>query len=391
DVFLFIIELLTLGEHKVINSINEIDGIGHRVLHGKEKYTRSTLIDDDVIKDLESFVELGPLHIPPQVATIKACRTIFGKTIPQVAVFDTAFHQTMPPKAYIFPIPLEYYTKYSIRRYGFHGSSHSYVLGQYFAAKKQGAIGSRIITCHLGNGSSITAVKDGRSIDTSMGFTPLDGFIMGTRSGSVDPSILPFLQEKENLSPDEISEILNKKSGFLGISGISSDLRDIEKAAQQENVRAQLTLEILVSSIKKYIGQYAAVMNGLDAIIFTGGIGENSDVVRHAVCSDMEYLGLYIDDTLCKAISGKQGVFSAVNSKVEAWVIPTNEELLIANETFQIVDLLNDPTLAAADGDATASPYYRKAVIDEAPHKGEVPRHCGGERAESRLSDPYLN
>lgn len=336
EAFMTVVEVLTSGEGKVIDSVKEIAAVGHRVLHGSEVYKTSTLVTDKVIEDVMAFRELGPLHNPPQAIAMKACQEVFGKDVPMVAVFDTSFHQTMPPKAYMFGVPYEYYEKYSIRRYGFHGTSHRYV-SQHYGELKGSLEGTRIITCHLGNGSSISAVKDGKCADTSMGLTPLDGFIMGTRSGGIDPSVVTYIMNKENLTPDQMADIMNKKSGFLGISGISSDCRDVQSAAAQGNPRAQLTIDMLVYQIKKFIGSYAAAMGGVDAVIFTGGIGENDAKVRELVCSDMEFLGLKICKERNAEASRRDAMFSADDSKVEAWVIPTNEELLIARDTMEIV------------------------------------------------------
>lgn len=258
-----------------------------------------------------------------------------------VAIFDTSFHQTMPPKAFMFGVPYEYYEKYSIRRYGFHGTSHRYI-SQHFGQIKGGDLkGTKLITCHLGNGSSITAIQDGKVLDTSMGFTPLDGFIMGTRSGGIDPSVVTYIMNKEGLTPDQMSDLMNKKSGFIGISGVSSDCRDVKTAAKEGNARAQLTLDMLVYQIKKFIGAYAAAMNGVDAILFTGGIGENDMDIRARVCADMEYLGVKISAERNNAGStGRDEKISADDSKVEVWVVPTNEELLIARDTYEIVSAL---------------------------------------------------
>lgn len=337
EAFLEITKALTTGDLAVISDLKEIGAIGHRVLHGSEVYKVSTLVTDKVIADIEAFSELGPLHNPPQAATMKACRKVFGADIPMVAVFDTSFHQTMPAKSYIFGIPYEYYEKYSIRRYGFHGTSHRYVTQRYAELKGTSLEGKNIITCHLGNGSSISAIKDGKCYDTSMGFTPLDGFIMGTRSGAVDPSVITYIQNKEHLTADETIEMLNKKSGFLGLSGVSSDARDIEAAADSGNKRAQLTVDMVRYQVKKFIGAYAAGMGGVDAIIFTGGIGENSFELREEVCQNMEFLGLKIDTEKNKANNRSEGCFSTPDSKVEAWIIPTNEELMIAKDTLEII------------------------------------------------------
>jgi acetate kinase len=334
-----VVDVLTTGEGKVIDNVSEISAVGHRTLHGSEKYKSSMLINDTVIDDVMEFRELGPLHNPPQAIAMRACQEVFGKDMPMVAVFDTAFHQTMPAKAYMFGIPYEYYEKYSIRRYGFHGTSHRYISYTYGQMKGSNE-GTRVITCHLGNGSSIAAIKDGKVVDTSMGLTPLDGFIMGTRSGGIDPSVVTYIMNKEGLTPDEMANMMNKKSGFLGLSGISSDCRDIQKAAAEGNERAKLTLDILVYQIKKFIGGYAAAMGGVDAIIFTGGIGENDATIRRQICEDMEYLGLKIDADLNDKASRRDAKFSTDDSKVEAWVLTTNEELMIARDTKEIVEKL---------------------------------------------------
>ena len=335
EAFLALIDMLTTGEGKVIDSMDEINAVGHRVLHGSEKYKVSTLVSDQVIEDIFAFRDLGPLHNPPQATAMKACQEVFGKDTPMVAVFDTSFHQTMPEKAYMFPIPYEYYEKYSSRRYGFHGTSHRFISARYteLTGRKD-----RLIVCHLGNGSSITAVNNGECQDTSMGLTPLDGFIMGTRCGGIDPSIVTFLMNKEGLTADEMSDIMNKKSGFLGVSGVSSDCRDLIAAAGEGNHRAQLALDMLVYQIKKFIGGYAAAMGGVDAIAFTGGIGENDANLRKEVCENMEYLGVKFDAEKNK-VRGEQKI-SADDSKVDVWVIPTNEELLIARDTVEIVNKL---------------------------------------------------
>lgn len=340
EAFMELVKVLISGEGKVIDDVKEISAVGHRVLHGSEKYKTSTLITDTVIDDILAFRDLGPLHNPPQAIAMKACQEVFGKGVPMVAIFDTSFHQTMPEKAYMFGIPYEYYEKYHIRRYGFHGTSHRFVSARFFKVSGMEKAGSRIITCHLGNGSSISAVKDGVCYDTSMGFTPLDGFIMGTRSGGVDPSVVTFLMNKEGLSADEMSDILNKKSGFVGISGVSSDCRDVSAAAAEGNHRAQLTIEMLVYQIKKFIGGYAAAMGGVDGIVFTGGIGENDADTRRKICADMEFLGVKIDEAVNKEFNGKEHNISVPGSKTQVWILPTNEELLIARDTKEIVDQL---------------------------------------------------
>lgn len=337
EAFMAVVDMLTTGDGKVIDSVAEITAIGHRVLHGSEVYKTSTVVTDQVINDIMSFRELGPLHNPPQAIAMKACQEVFGKDTPMVAVFDTSFHQTMPPKAYMFGVPYEYYEKYSIRRYGFHGTSHKYVSKRYFEVTGKKPEGTKIITCHLGNGSSIAAVKDGKVVDTSMGLTPLDGFIMGTRCGGIDPSVVTYIANKEGKTPDEMSNMMNKQSGFLGISGVSSDCRDLHAAAKGGNKRAQLALDMFVYQIKKFVGGYAAAMGGVDAVVFTGGIGENDSVIRSWICEGMEYLGLSVSETLNKGVAGRDAKFSAAGSKVEAWVLPTNEEIMIAEDTVELV------------------------------------------------------
>lgn len=337
EAFMAVVDMLTTGDGKVIDSVAEITAIGHRVLHGSEVYKTSTVVTDQVIDDIMSFRELGPLHNPPQAIAMKACQEVFGKDTPMVAVFDTSFHQTMPPKAYMFGVPYEYYEKYSIRRYGFHGTSHKYVSKRYFEVTGKKPEGTKIITCHLGNGSSIAAVKDGKVVDTSMGLTPLDGFIMGTRCGGIDPSVVTYIANKEGKTPDEMSNMMNKQSGFLGISGVSSDCRDLHAAAKGGNKRAQLALDMFVYQIKKFVGGYAAAMGGVDAVVFTGGIGENDSVIRSWICEGMEYLGLSVSETLNKGVAGRDAKFSAAGSKVEAWVLPTNEEIMIAEDTVELV------------------------------------------------------
>ena len=338
EAFEELVKLLTEGENKVVENISEIKAIGHRVLHGSEKYKASTIVTDELIEDIGvKFRDLGPLHNPPQAVAMAACQEVFGKETPMVAVFDTSFHQTMPEKAYMFGIPYEYYEKYSIRRYGFHGTSHRFITKRYFEITGKDPEGTKLIICHLGNGSSLSAVKDGKVCDTSMGLTPLDGFVMGTRCGGIDPSVVTYVMDKEGLTPEQMSNLMNKKSGFLGISGISSDCRDLENAAKEGNHRAQLALDMFTYQIKKIAGGYAAAMGGVDAIIFTGGIGENSAAQRGEICSDMEYLGLSIGTELNNNASRKEAKFSTGDSKVEAWVIPTNEELMIAQDTVEIV------------------------------------------------------
>ena len=341
EAFEEVVKVLSTGDTKVIDSMSEISAVGHRVLHGAEVYKVSTLVDDKVIDTVMDLRELGPLHNPPQAIAMKACQEVFGKDTPMVAVFDTSFHQTMPEKAYIFGIPYEYYEKYHIRRYGFHGTSHRYVGARMAELMGKKPEDTKIISCHLGNGSSITAIDGGKCVDTTMGFTPLDGFIMGTRSGAVDPSVITYIMNKEHMTPDEMATMLNKKSGFLGLSGISPDCREIEEAAANGNHRAQLTLDIVTYQVKKQIAAYAAAMGGVDSILFTGGIGENSSNFRQRVCEGLEFMGVKIDADLNEKASRGENKFSTEDSKVQVWVLPTNEELLIARDTKEIVDNLN--------------------------------------------------
>ena len=331
-----VIDKLTSAEYGVVASMKEIDAVGHRVVHGGEKFASSVRIDDAVMEALKECTPFAPLHNPANIIGINACRDVMGD-VPMVAVFDTAFHQTMPGKAYMYAVPYEYYKNDGIRRYGFHGTSHRYVSGRCAELMGKPIEELKIISCHMGNGSSIAAIDGGKCVDTSMGFTPLDGVIMGTRCGSVDPSAVTFVANKLGLTPNEMSDYMNKKSGFLGISGISSDNRDITSAAEHGDHKAQLAGEMLRYEIKKFIGSYAAVMNGLDAVIFTGGIGENSDDVRADVCHNMEYLGIKLDDSVNHGLRGKLQKISAPDSKVEVWVVPTNEELLIARDTRDLV------------------------------------------------------
>jgi len=334
-------EALTSGETKVIDSLDEISAIGHRVVQGGALYKESTLVTDEVIEGIKSLCDLAPLHNPAHIQGINACMEVFGKDVPEVVVFDNAFHSTMPEEAYMFGIPYEYYEKYQIRRYGFHGTSHRYVSAECAKIMGKDIKDLKIITCHLGNGSSITAVKGGKVIDTSMGLTPLDGFIMGTRSGNLDPSVVTFLQEKEGWTPAETNAILNKKSGVFGISGGLSDDRDILKAADEGDARAELAKKMLWYQIRKYIGQYIAAMQGVDAIVFTGGIGENSQPLRQNICESFGYIGVTFNaEENTKAIRGKGGELSGPDSKVKVYVIPTNEELMIARDTKEIAESL---------------------------------------------------
>ncbi len=333
-----IIEALTNADHGVITSMSEINAVGHRVVHGGEKFSGSVIINDEIINALEECSELSPLHNPANLTGISACTEIMGD-LPQVGVFDTGFHQTMPDFAYLYAIPYEYYEKYKLRRYGFHGTSHRYVTARAaeMLGKKPEEI--NIVTCHLGNGSSITAVKGGKSFDTTMGVTPLDGLMMGTRSGSIDPAIIPFLMEKEGLTAKEVDTILNKKSGILGVSQTTSDNRDIEEGARNGNERYQLIENMLCHQITKYVGGYAAAMGGVDAIVFTGGIGENNPKYRARVGKNLEFMGVKVDEEKNKKAfrTSDENDISADGATVKMLVIPTNEELMIARDTYELV------------------------------------------------------
>ncbi len=339
EAFEKIVEVMTTGDAAVISDMSEIGAVGHRIVQGAEVFTKTTLVTDEVIDKIDGLADLAPVHNHAHALALRACKKVIPATTPQAVVFDTAFHQTMPPKAYMFGMPYECYEKYHVRKYGFHGTSHRYVTLKYAKETGKSLEGLNIVSCHLGNGSSITAVKDGKSIDTSMGFTPLDGIIMGTRSGSVDPSAVEFVQNKMGFTPSEMSDYLNKKSGFLGISGQYSDNREITAAARSGDTRSQLVTDMLTYEIKKYIGSYAAAMNGLDVVIFTGGIGENAPEVRKGVCEQMEYLGIKLDFSLNEEIRGVLRKISAPDSRTEVWVIPTNEELLIARDTLELTGL----------------------------------------------------
>ena len=337
EAFEEVVKLLTTGDHAVIVDASAIGAIGHRVVQGGTKFSASALVSEDMIATAEELTDLAPLHNPACIAGIRACQKVFPSNIPQVAVFDTAFHQTMPKKAYTYPVPYEYSEKYSIRKYGFHGTSHRYVSGRLAELLGKAPEDLKIITCHLGNGSSIAAVDGGKSVDTTMGLTPLDGVIMGTRCGSIDPSVATFIAEKEGMTLAELNNMMNKKSGVLGVSGVSSDNRDVSAAAEAGNERAQLALDIQVYEIKKYVGAFAAAMGGVDAVLFTGGIGENDKNVRLGVCSGMEYMGIKIDAELNDKFSGQEHEISTADSKVKVWIVPTNEELMIARDTLAIV------------------------------------------------------
>ena len=320
--------------HGVIKSMDEIDAVGHRVVHGGEIFNESVVITDEVLKQIEDLSDMAPLHQPANVSGIRACQKLMPNT-PQVAVFDTAFHQTMPPVAYMFGVKYEEYKDYGIRKYGFHGTSHKYVSGVAAQLLKKDIKDTKIITCHLGNGSSITAVDGGKSVDTSMGFTPLDGVLMGTRTGSIDPAVVPVLMQKKGLDAAGVDKYMNKECGVLGVSGVSSDFRDLEDAAAKGNERAQLALDMFCYQVKRYIGAYAAAMGGVDAIVFTAGVGENDIHTRQQVCAGLEFLGVKLDADR-NNVRGKVTEISAADSKVKVFLIPTNEELAIAQDTLRL-------------------------------------------------------
>ena len=334
-----VVKALTEGECKVLDSMNEVSAVGHRIVQGGSIFTKATLVDDDVVEKIAGLSDLAPLHNPAHVQGINAARKLLPD-IPHVVVFDTAFHQTMPDYAYMYPIPYKYYEKYAVRRYGFHGSSHKYVSSEAIKRYNLDPDNSKIITCHLGNGSSISAVKNGKCVDTSMGFTPLDGFMMGTRSGGLDPSIITYLEKKDDLSADDISDLTNKQSGIYGISGISSDMRDITKGMQQGDTRAALAYDMLCYEITKFIGGYIAAMGGVDAIVFTGGIGENDPLVRERIAFNLSYLGITFDYEKNLKVYGDECILSKKDSTVLVTVLPTNEELVIARDTKKLVESL---------------------------------------------------
>ncbi len=333
-----IIKAITDPDHGVIASLDDISAVGHRVAHGGEHFKESALVNDRVMELIGSCVDLAPLHNPANMKGIYAISKLLP-SVPQVATFDTSFHQTMPGRAYIYAIPYKYYDQYRIRRYGFHGTSHKFVAQKACEMTGLDFNKSKIVTCHIGNGGSVTAILDGRSIDTSMGFTPVDGLIMGTRAGETDPGILNFLAKKENMSSDALWNMLNKESGVLGITGISSDMRDIEAAQEAGNERAALALDAYFYRVKKFVGAYAAAMGGLDLVVFTGGVGENDANMRKAVCTGMEFLGLEFDPERNK-VRGQSAIISKESSRVRAAVVETNEELVIATDTFNIVNKL---------------------------------------------------
>ena len=335
DAIKLVLEALVDSIHGVIKSMDEISAVGHRVVHGGEKYSDSVLIDDEVLKSIKDCIVLAPLHNPPNVIGIEACKELMPNT-PMVAVFDTAFHQTMPKHAYICPVPYELYEKYGVRKYGFHGTSHKYVSYKVAETMGKDIKDLKIITCHLGNGCSLAAVKNGKSVDTSMGFTPLAGVMMGTRSGSIDPSVISFLIEQHGYTIEQIDELLNKKSGILGISGVSSDFRDVLEAAESENERAKLALEIFYYKVRTQIAAYAGAMGGVDVIVFTAGIGENSSITRTEILKGLEFFGFTIN-TEKNELRGKIQEISNEDSRVKVYVVPTNEELMIARDTAKLV------------------------------------------------------
>ena len=331
----YILGVLTSTKHGCIKNMEEIDAVGHRVVHGGEKFNSSVVITDEVIRNIEACIEIAPLHNPPNLAGIFAISDLLPQ-VPQVAVFDTAFHQTMPEHAYMYGIPYSLYKKYGIRRYGFHGTSHRYVSRRACEFLGLDYNKTKIITAHIGNGGSITAIENGKSVDTSMGFTPVEGLMMGTRSGDVDLGVVTYLMEKEMISTSATTTLFNKHSGVLGVSGISSDMRDIEKAISEGNQRAKLALEMYEYRIKKYIGSYAAVLNGFDVLVFTGGVGENQTITRERICNGLSYLGIEIDPEINR-IRGEELLISTSNSRVKVVVIPTDEEYLIASDTMELV------------------------------------------------------
>jgi len=332
----YVLGVLTSSKHGCLKRLDEIDAVGHRVVHGKEKFKSSVLINEETIQEIEKCIEIAPLHNPPNLKGIYAMKQLLP-AVPQVAVFDTAFHQTMPKSAYMYAIPYSLYEKYGIRKYGFHGTSHLYVSKRACDILNVDINTQKIITCHLGNGASMTAVYNGKSIDTSMGLTPLEGLIMGTRCGDMDLGVLTYIMDKEEIGFKAANTLVNKHSGMLGITGISSDMREIEEAAQNGSERARLGLDMYYYRVKKYIGAYAAVMNGVDILVFTGGIGENACETREHICENLDYLGIQLDSQKNKGLRGKEAVISTDKSPVKILVVPTNEELVIAKDTQRIV------------------------------------------------------
>lgn len=342
DAFNEVKYILSEGEHKVVDSFDEIDAVGHRVVQGGSIFHKSVLVDEQAAADVKKLGPLAPLHNPANLQGYEACLAVVGPDVPQVFVFDTAFHSTMPPKAYMYALPYEYYEKYAVRRYGFHGTSHKFVSQRVADKMGRDIKDLKIITCHLGNGSSIAAIEYGKVVDTSMGFTPLDGFMMGTRSGGVDPSAVTYIMKQENLTPDEMDTILNKKSGVNAISGVSSDDRDICAAQNAGNERATLAHEMQAYEIAKFIGSYVAAMNGVDAIVFTGGIGENGFWLRSKVCSYLGFLGVHINESLNQqTVKGAEAELTDPEDRVRVFILATDEELMIAKDTEKIVKSLN--------------------------------------------------
>ena len=331
----YVLKVLQDPNNNLISSIDEIDAIGHRVVHGGEKFDKSVFITEDVIKEIEACIDLAPLHNPAAIAGIKAAQKVFGDK-PMVAVFDTAFHQSMPPKAYIYQIPYRYYTSYKIRKYGFHGTSHRYVAHRVSELMNRDITNMKIITCHIGQGSSITAIDGGKSVDTSMGLTPLAGIPMATRCGDIDPAIIPYIMKKENMQPEDIEEILNKQSGAWGISGVSSDYKDIEDGYDMNDYRSKLALDSQAYKIAQFIGQYFIVLGRLDALVFTGGVGENGIETRQRICEYLKAIGVEVDSE-ANNTRGKETKISSEQSKVDVWVIPTDEELMIARDTMNLI------------------------------------------------------
>ncbi len=339
--FMVVKDALLDSEHGVIKSLSEVSAVGHRVVQGGSLFSKSVLIDDEVLKGIESLIPLAPLHNPAHVQAMKGCLEVFGQDTPMVAVFDTSFHSTMPEKAYMYAVPYEFYEKYAVRRYGAHGTSHRYVSSEMAKIMGKDIKDLKIITCHIGNGSSITAVDGGKVVDTSMGLTPLDGIMMGTRTGCLDPSVVTFIAEKEGLSPKEMDTLLNKQSGLLGVSGVSSDDRDVSAAEEAGNARAHLAHEMLYYQIAKYIGQYYVAMGGCDAIVFTAGLGENQPQLRRKVCEYLEFMGVKLDlEFNEQARRGVTGKLSTDDSTIRVELIATNEELVIARDTQEIVSAL---------------------------------------------------
>ncbi len=330
-----VLSALTDKAHGVISSLGEIGAVGHRLVHGGEKFAASVIINDEVIAEVEACNDLAPLHNPANLIGVRACRQIMPD-VPMVGVFDTAFHQTMPPKAYLYGIPHQYYQEHKVRRYGFHGTSHNYVAKRVHHLAELDPDNSRVIVCHLGNGASVTAVKNGKSVDTSMGLTPLEGLIMGTRSGDLDPGVIEYIAKKEHLTLEEVLKVLNKESGVLGLSGVSSDFRDLTEAMEQGNEQAAVAVEAFCYRVAKHIGAYTAALNGVDAIVFTAGIGENAAHIRSMICDYLGFLGITIDEEK-NAARGKETEISTPDSKVSVFVIPTNEELAIARETAALL------------------------------------------------------